>query len=331
MNLHNNEEMFLEIIELISIQSKINPLYLEKDYYLTLLLKEIVSIDNNFVFKGGTCLSKCFKVIDRFSEDIDIGYDPDIKLTDGIKRRNRDKLVKAIKNVGLVLKNREDIRGRRQFNRYLLDYAKSVDVESNDQIILESSYISKTYPIETKTIQSIIGEVLEQNNRYDLIEEFGLQKFEIKCQSLTRTFVDKIFAICDYYLIDRLERNSRHMYDLYMLYPLVKNDKEFPKLFNEIKEIRKTNDRCYSANDDYSIKLLLKEIYESNFYKSDYSTITRNLLFKSIDYKKINDNLLDIIDMIPVKKGEIGYGKAYFNLYIKPELYDTDYEKYDVF
>lgn len=331
MNLHNNVKTFKALITTAAESLDMDERYIEKDYYLTMLLKELVDIDNNFVFKGGTCLSKCFKVIDRFSEDIDVGYDSNTEPTQGVKRHNRDKVVTAIENTELELKNRDNIRGRRLFNRYLIDYKKTVDTNSNDQIILETSYISKTYPVETKTIQCIIGEELEKNNRQDLIEEFGLEKFEIRCQSLVRTFVDKIYAICDYYLIDRLERNSRHMYDLYMLYPLVKDNKEFPKLFKEIREIRKVNERCYSSSDDYSIRLLLKEIYDSNFFKSDYSTITKNLLFRSIDYKKLNDNLLNIIDMIPIEKGTIGYGKDYFNLHNKPELYYEEDEEYDIF
>lgn len=47
---------------------------MEKDYYLTLFLKSLVARQRGIVFKGGTSLSKCHKVIDRFSEDIDLNY-----------------------------------------------------------------------------------------------------------------------------------------------------------------------------------------------------------------------------------------------------------------
>ena len=326
MNLHEDKEIFKNFIKEINRKYRIEESYLEKDYYITLLLRELINIDDGFVFKGGTCLSKCFKIINRFSEDIDIGYSPDIDPTQGVKRHNRDKVVKTIENVGLDLTNRENIRGRRLFNRYLIDYPKTIEKEEKDKIILETSYISKTYPVETKTVQSIIGEALEKEGRFDLIEKFDLGKFDIKCQSLVRTFVDKIFAICDYYLIDRTERNSRHMYDLYMLYPLVKDNKEFVKLYNEIREIRKDNERCVSSSDDFSIKLLLKEINEKNFFKKDYLSVTQPLLFKPVDYSILNDNLLNIIKMIPTRKDTIGYGKAYYKLNINPSDYGDEYD-----
>ena len=48
---------------------------IEKDYYVTLVLRELAKQVPNLLFKGGTSLSKCYKIIDRFSEDIDITLD----------------------------------------------------------------------------------------------------------------------------------------------------------------------------------------------------------------------------------------------------------------
>ena len=48
---------------------------IEKDYYVTMLLKLLSDKIPYIVFKGGTSLSKCYKVIKRFSEDIDITID----------------------------------------------------------------------------------------------------------------------------------------------------------------------------------------------------------------------------------------------------------------
>ncbi len=49
-------------------------IYVEKDYWVTLALKIIFtsSLKESVVFKGGTALSKAFKSIERFSEDIDL-------------------------------------------------------------------------------------------------------------------------------------------------------------------------------------------------------------------------------------------------------------------
>jgi hypothetical protein len=50
---------------------------LEKDIWVVYVLSAIYSspVGKKLTFKGGTSLSKVYKVIDRFSEDIDLTYD----------------------------------------------------------------------------------------------------------------------------------------------------------------------------------------------------------------------------------------------------------------
>ena len=49
-------------------------IYIEKDYWVTFALSRIFHSEmaKEIVFKGGTALSKCHKLIERFSEDIDV-------------------------------------------------------------------------------------------------------------------------------------------------------------------------------------------------------------------------------------------------------------------
>src|SRR5438046_3961578 len=50
----------------------------EKDFWVCWTLKELFrlpAIGEHLIFKGGTSLSKVFKVIERFSEDIDVSID----------------------------------------------------------------------------------------------------------------------------------------------------------------------------------------------------------------------------------------------------------------
>lgn len=67
-----------ELIEYLSDQLKIERKeLLEKDIILQILLNEFCGIQefhDNFAFKGGTCLIKCYLGYYRFSEDLDFTY-----------------------------------------------------------------------------------------------------------------------------------------------------------------------------------------------------------------------------------------------------------------
>lgn len=75
MLLHNDKNLFEQTILQVSQKSGIETGIIEKDYYVTLLLRELTDALPSMIFKGGTSLSKCHKVIKRFSEDIDITLD----------------------------------------------------------------------------------------------------------------------------------------------------------------------------------------------------------------------------------------------------------------
>lgn len=73
MNLHTDTKLFRQAIQYVSDTLGIPAIYVEKDYWVTYALRKIVNapIGKEVIFKGGTALSKCFKLIERFSEDID--------------------------------------------------------------------------------------------------------------------------------------------------------------------------------------------------------------------------------------------------------------------
>ena len=66
MYLHKDRETFKDIIEQTAEQSGRTPVVVEKDYYVTLILKLLAEQLDLCVFKGGTSLSKGFRVITVF-------------------------------------------------------------------------------------------------------------------------------------------------------------------------------------------------------------------------------------------------------------------------
>ena len=66
MYLHKDDkELLRDIIVTVSERTGIDESIVEKDYYVTMILKELVQRNPNVVFKGGTSLSKAYHAIDR--------------------------------------------------------------------------------------------------------------------------------------------------------------------------------------------------------------------------------------------------------------------------
>jgi|GEM_PF-1396705 len=74
MTLHENIQLYRDAVRFTAQQMNLKPEYVEKDYWVTKALFTIFTneIGKDTILKGGTALSKCYKMIDRFSEDIDL-------------------------------------------------------------------------------------------------------------------------------------------------------------------------------------------------------------------------------------------------------------------
>ena len=73
--LHNHHQ-FADLIRIVAQEKGIDPALVEKDYWIMHCLYGLQQLGLTFQLKGGTSLSKGFKCIDRFSEDIDILIEP---------------------------------------------------------------------------------------------------------------------------------------------------------------------------------------------------------------------------------------------------------------
>lgn len=74
MKLHHNIKLFEQTLRATSQYLDIKLEFVEKDYWITSVLSRLSKsryVDAS-VFKGGTSLAKGYKLIDRFSEDVDV-------------------------------------------------------------------------------------------------------------------------------------------------------------------------------------------------------------------------------------------------------------------
>ena len=284
MFLHEDKKQFSHIINRISYQTGRMGKMIEKDYYVTMILRLLSSEMPFVVFKGGTSLSKCYKIISRFSEDIDVTVDQN--LSQGQKKKLKYGIVDAIQQMGLEILNLNETRSRRDYNRYIVAY-ESVLPKLNETvqpvIYLETSFTTIAFPTVIMPVDSMIGDMLKAKAP-ELLKRYDLNAFCMKVQGLDRTLVDKVFAVCDYYLQNRVRKHSRHLYDIYKLLPLVRQDDTFHALVQEVRSVRKPSPICPSAKDGVNVPALLSEIVRNEAYREDYRNLTERLLEEEVDY-----------------------------------------------
>lgn len=294
--LHNDKETFSQAINLVTNKNGIRPDIVEKDYYVTMILRLLSERLPFIVFKGGTSLSKCHKAIKRFSEDIDITIDTTI--SQGQKKKVKEAIEEVSAILGLSIPNIDKTRSRRDYNRYEIEYNpidELDDVAVLPAVILETSYTAISFPVSELPVHNYIGDMMVEEAP-DYIERYSLSPFTMKVQDISRTLADKVFAICDYYLQNKTEKHSRHLYDIYKLLPLVPQDNSFKKLVKEVRQVRALSPVCSSAKPDVDVVDLLKRIVSENVYKSDYENISENLLEEELNYETVIPALKQIAE-----------------------------------
>lgn len=136
----------------------------EKDYFVTLFLKKLTEIMPEIVFKGGTSLSKCYHVIQRFSEDIDLNLQANKTPSESQRKRMKSAIIQVIEELQFQLMNPEDVRSRREYNRYMIDYPSSVSADYlKEQLIVETAIYQRAYPTRKMKADSLIYQFLTQN------------------------------------------------------------------------------------------------------------------------------------------------------------------------
>lgn len=291
MSYFSNNPIFKEVIITVANGLKKNPILIEKDLVQSFILLELSKSDLPLVFKGGTSLSKVYNLIDRFSEDIDLSASR--KVTNLEKRQIKELIINSCNKYNLKLLNKESIKTRYDYNLYKLEYL-SIIYNTKVNILIETSFYASSYPTNQTKIGNYISRFCNSNKICLPIKNEALD-FKFQTQSLERTFIDKVFAVCDYFIANMADRDSRHLYDIAKIIKCVNLDDNLRKLIVEVRNDRKKSKNNPSANDIYDINDLLKEIIESRFYEFDYNNITRKLMYENYSYDDCINNGIRIV------------------------------------
>ena len=244
-------EINLDELRRLSAETGFSSKLLEKDYHLTKILQKISEKKiKDLVFKGGTCLNKCYLGFYRLSEDLDFVYNQDVKsktklqikkILDGLRRELFGILneieFKTSKELGKgwkMLTSKEDpkIIGLEIITTYI-----SMIDNSAQTIKLEISFRKKLRnPTKMKAIK---------HEFFDALGDPILRKdLEIEVIDLTENFAEKFRA-----LVIRKNVAIRDIYDIYFILKnnLVKIDKELIDLI--LTKINESEEKKFTRKD----------------------------------------------------------------------------------
>ncbi|MDD3014014.1 MAG: nucleotidyl transferase AbiEii/AbiGii toxin family protein [Candidatus Gastranaerophilales bacterium] len=292
----------------------------EKDYWVTRILRALSTSEfaNEFLFKGGTSLSKVwFEDFGRFSEDIDILL---LQTEQTVKRNDQSNrlsglinLIAALKDISLVEEKSSSFEKNIIGGKFYYDYPSSFKESCPDcikpEILIEPGYRGGSNPYSIKSVNSLLANaILKQFNDSVPLElddyKTDILPFELKVLNPERIFLEKVDAIINLHKKNILESGTRHYYDIYNLIKLdaVKqlntNQSELTMILNDISAISKkyygvkesltaeSIKDCKAFSVDYEGFILLKKQYENEkglYYK------------KQIDFEKMIKVIEDFI------------------------------------
>ena len=238
-----SERRRADIINNINFRTGLAVPAIEKDWYVTLALYAVFQTQwaNEIVFKGGTSLSKAWRLINRFSEDVDLAITPTVlgmdphQITTSTHIRKLRKasgkfmeseflpaFTQVIRELG-VTQEMLEIKIRKP--KYSDEDPRIIELEFSSlfpgtggylktKVELEIGARSLREPFQQRPIQSILDETLP-------ILGTGIPVFTVPSVTPDRTFLEKMFLLHEEFTKATEKilhyRMSRHLYDLYYI------------------------------------------------------------------------------------------------------------------
>jgi hypothetical protein len=223
MNLHRDIKLFSDTIRAASQYTGIRDVFVEKDYWITLVLRQFSNskYSEQMVFKGGTSLSKGYGLISRFSEDVDIAI-----INGENKSGNEVKtIIRAVEKemtFGLKEKQVEGVSSKgSRFRKSIFEYASVDPRNTSNTLIVEINSFANPFPFQRLKIESFIYGFLIQTENEKMAAQYDLFPFEINVLNKEQTLMEKLASLIRF-SFDANARESiaskiRHFYDLYYL------------------------------------------------------------------------------------------------------------------
>ena len=328
MFLQLSENDRVGIINQMHEETKLPQVIIEKDLWVTAVLRALFALDyaENLSFKGGTSLSKCWNLIERFSEDVDIainreffGFFGNNLTVKQISKELRKATCKFIRNnlqFDLARQMKENgistdlfsvkmnitpvttIDPEKVFVEYKSVFNASPYIKST--VILEIGGRSMKEPLQKVEIQSFIDKHFSRAT-------FCEKSFEINVVAPERTFLEKVCLLHEEFFKPsesiRVERMSRHLYDLARMIdtPIAENALQNKDLFQSIV----THRRMFIAMKDFDYETLSSATINIVPPKSviakwedDYNKMQTMIYGKSLSFNDIINKITQLNEKI---------------------------------
>jgi predicted nucleotidyltransferase component of viral defense system len=293
----------------------------EKDWWATAVLRALFSLpySENLSFKGGTSLSKCWNLIERFSEDIDIAVNREYLGFSGTfsKTQISNKLRRAAcsfvrEKLQFDLKNQLEANGINS-NQFSVNVNITPITTTDPEIIeivyqslfadndyikpivkIEVSGRSMSEPLQKIKLQSIVDDVFANM-------PFANTVFDVKAVVPHRTFIEKICLLHEEFAklqeFIRIERMSRHLYDIVKIMDTAIAEEALKNkaLYNSIVEYRRIfvglKGFDYSTLAPKTINIVPPDNI-IDLWKADYETMQQTMIYgESLSFSKLIDKI----------------------------------------
>lgn len=307
---------------------------IEKDWWVTAVLRAMFSLPyaKHLSFKGGTSLSKCWHLIDRFSEDIDIAIDREYlgfygtlsktQISDKLRRATCSFVRKTMQHdLAEQLCKNGIAEDKFQVNvditpisttdpetiniNYDSVLTLSIDGENGlyvlPKIKVEVSGRSMSEPMSEVSLDSMIDQVYPK-------APFAEPKFNVRAVLPERTFLEKIFLLHEEFAkpkdLIRVERMSRHMYDIGQMLktPIAEKAIHDEQLYAQIVEHRRTFVGLHGFDYDTLYPATLNIIPPYSIidqWEADYENMRLHMIYgESVSFEKLVNNLKELNNKI---------------------------------
>jgi predicted nucleotidyltransferase component of viral defense system len=316
----------------VATQKGMKPFAVEKDWWVSRTLEIIfqLPVAKHLVFKGGTSLSKAWKLINRFSEDIDLAIDKEFfGFTGELGKNQRDKLRKTAGayTTGTFfeeLKQAFEAKGYTDLNFVVVEAKDSgqdprvLEIYYPNVISTDSEYIIPRVQIEVGcrslkepfTIQKFGSLVDEYYAEKDFVEPL----FEVPTVNAERTFLEKLFLLHEEFNRPtekmRVDRLSRHLYDIYHLTNAgiaekAINDKElYETIVAHRYKFSRVGEVDYNRHNPLTINSIPpQEVFSA--WKTDYAKMMENMIYE--ESKPSFDDLINNLKEIQNQLQEVDW------------------------